>query len=156
MLSAASIQPRKSFRNPVPLNQNCIQVILVNASNRSNSCRYYTRRLRIFAVCLNFALWGSVLAWVVQALLLLSPDIENAYGLKRGLPLGKALVVGWYALFGLLGAVTGAVSLALARGSQATRLVLLTGRQILLSSLRVHKIFKRFLNQQPRSRFWPS
>jgi hypothetical protein len=73
-------------------------------------------RLRIFAVCLNFALWGSVLAWVVQALLLLSPDIENAYGLKRGLPLGKALVVGWYALFGLLGAVTILAILARATG----------------------------------------
>jgi hypothetical protein len=53
---------------------------------------------------------------VLQALLMLSPDIQEAYGLQKGLPLGKALLVGWYSLFGLLGAVTILAILARATG----------------------------------------
>merc|ERR1719181_1736478 len=69
-------------------------------------CQALRFRAQICAVWLNFALWGSVLAWLMQALLLCSADIKKAYGLTSGLSLGKALLVGWYALFGLLGALT--------------------------------------------------
>jgi hypothetical protein len=55
---------------------------------------------------LNVALWGSILGWFVQALLLSSPRIKSAYGLTDELPLGKAFLVGWYAILGTTGAIT--------------------------------------------------
>jgi hypothetical protein len=64
--------------------------------------RYY---LRISIFFLTFALWGSVLGWILQALLLSSPEIKSAYGLTDAIPLGKALLVGWYSIVGLIGAV---------------------------------------------------
>jgi hypothetical protein len=55
---------------------------------------------------LNFALWGSGLAWAVANLLVTSPAICEAYGLQPGeLSLPEQLLVGWAAIFAVVGAI---------------------------------------------------